>query len=221
MSEATFVFISLVILFLPLAGFAVVIHLGKKFQKLYLFEVGVQLLVLVLSIIVMVARLAVPGAEPIVSQFTWINLGNVPVLGNMIIELGIKIDNITVIMLFVVNLISFLVHLYSIEYMRGDIRYTRYFAYLGIFTFSMLGIVLTHNLLMMYIFWELVGLSSYLLIGFWYEKDSASNAGKKAFLMNRVGDIGMFIGILILFTQYKTFTFDTIYAQIAAGQFTI
>ncbi|MHB8905964.1 MAG: NADH-quinone oxidoreductase subunit L, partial [Melioribacteraceae bacterium] len=91
------------------------------------------------------------------------------------------------------------------------------FAYLGIFTFSMLGIVLTHNLLMMYIFWELVGLSSYLLIGFWFEKKSASDAGKKAFIVNRIGDVGMFIGILILFTQYKTFTFDVIYQQIAAG----
>jgi NADH-quinone oxidoreductase subunit L len=81
----------------------------------------------------------------------------------------------------------------------------------------MLGIVLTHNLLMMYIFWELVGLSSYLLIGFWFEKKSASDAGKKAFIVNRIGDIGMFTGILILFTQYKTFTFDAIYQQIAAG----
>jgi NADH-quinone oxidoreductase subunit L len=81
----------------------------------------------------------------------------------------------------------------------------------------MLGIVLTHNILMMYIFWELVGLSSYLLIGFWFEKKSASDAGKKAFLVNRVGDIGMFIGIMILFTHYKTFTFDTIFAQMALG----
>lgn len=217
MSEAMFVFISLVILILPLVGFAVVIFFGKKFPKLYLFETGILFLALALSIIVMIARLAVPAAEPIVSQFTWINLGDAPVVGNIIVELGIKLDNIAVIMLFVVNLISFLVHLYSVEYMRGDIRYTRYFAYLGLFTFSMLGIVLTHNFLMMYIFWELVGVSSYLLIGFWFEKDSASDAGKKAFLVNRVGDIGMFVGILILFTQYKTFTLDAIYSQIAAG----
>ena len=120
-------------------------------------------------------------------------------------------------MLFVVNLISMLVHLFSIAYMKGDKRYTRYFAYLGIFTFSMLGIVLTDNLLMMYIFWELVGLSSYLLIGFWYEKKSASDASKKAFLTNRIGDIGMFLGILILFTNYHSFSFDYIYSQIAAG----
>ncbi len=110
-----------------------------------------------------------------------------------------------------------LVHIFSVEYMRGDIRYNRYFAYLGIFTFSMSGIVLTHNILMMYIFWELVGLSSYLLIGFWYEKKSASDAGKKAFLVNRIGDIGMFSGIMLLFNTYHTFTFDKIFTQMAGG----
>lgn len=216
MSDATLVFISLVILFLPLAGFTIVIHLGKKFPKLYLFEVGIQFVVLLLSIVIAIVKLATPESV-IISEFHWFSLGDVPLVGNMVIDLGIKIDNITVLMLIVVNLISFLVHLFSVEYMKGDKRYTRYFAYLGFFTFSMLGIVLTHNLLMMYIFWELVGLSSYLLIGFWFEKDSAADAGKKAFLVNRVGDIGMFLGILILFTQYHTFTFDTIYEQIAAG----
>jgi NADH-quinone oxidoreductase subunit L len=120
-------------------------------------------------------------------------------------------------MLFVVALISMLVHLYSIAYMKGDERYNRYFAYLGIFTFSMNGIVLTHNILMMYIFWELVGLSSYLLIGFWFEKKSAADAGKKAFIVNRVGDIGMFAGILILFFTYKTFSFEEIFNSISSG----
>ena len=127
------------------------------------------------------------------------------------------IDNIAVIMLFTVFLISMLVHIFSLDYMKGDIRYNRYFAYLGIFTFSMTGIVFTHNVLMMYIFWELVGLSSYLLIGFWFEKKSASDAAKKAFIVNRVGDIGMFAGILILFTTYHTFTFETIFHEISIG----
>ncbi len=114
-------------------------------------------------------------------------------------------------------LISFLVHLFSVDYMKGDIRYNRYFAYLGLFTFSMAGIVITSNMLMMYIFWELVGISSYLLIGFWYEKKSASDAGKKAFIVNRIGDIGMLAGILILFTTYQTFTFQDIFGEIAKG----
>ena len=102
--------------------------------------------------------------------------------------------------------------------MKGDERYNRYFAYLGIFTFSMNGIVLTHNILMMYIFWELVGLSSYLLIGFWFEKKSAADASKKAFLVNRIGDIGMFAGILILYFTYNTFSFEQIFQAISAGK---
>jgi len=130
--------------------------------------------------------------------------------GDLTVELGILIDNISAIMLLVVALISFLVHLYSTEYMKGDPRYSRYFAFLGIFTFSMNGIVLADSLIMMYIFWELVGLSSYLLIGFWFEKDSAANASKKAFLTNRVGDIGMFIGIMILFFMLGTFNINGI-----------
>ncbi|MEW6654407.1 MAG: NADH-quinone oxidoreductase subunit L, partial [Bacteroidota bacterium] len=170
----------------------------------------------ILSLVVMFAKLSYYPID-IIAQFTWITMGSAPFAGSFNIDLGISIDNITVMMLFVVNLISLLVHLFSIEYMRGDKKYTRYFSYLGIFTFSMLGIVLTHNFLMMYIFWELVGLSSYLLIGFWFEKKSAADASKKAFIVNRIGDIGMFIGILILFANYNTFTFEAIYEQIDAG----
>lgn len=217
MSESLLINICIVILFLPLLGFTTVVLLGKKIPKLYLFEVAILGTALLLSIIVAYVKLSFYNTKDIIAAFTWITMGNAPSPGAISIELGFKIDNITVLMLLVVNIISFLVHVFSIEYMRGDKLYTRYFAYLGIFTFSMLGIVLTHNLLMMYIFWELVGLSSYLLIGFWFEKKSASDAAKKAFIVNRIGDIGMFAGILILFTQYKTFTFDVIYQQIAAG----
>jgi NADH-quinone oxidoreductase subunit L len=125
--------------------------------------------------------------------FKWIDLGTFK------IEHGFQLDSLSAIMLVVVSLVSFLVHLYSTEYMKGDPRYTRYFGFLGLFTFSMNGIVLADNLIMMYVFWELVGLSSYLLIGFWFEKDSAANASKKAFLTNRVGDIGMFLGIMTIY----------------------
>ncbi|HLX12204.1 MAG TPA: NADH-quinone oxidoreductase subunit L, partial [Bacteroidota bacterium] len=132
--------------------------------------------------------------------------------------LGITIDNLTAIMLVVVTLVSTLVHLFSTSYMEGDIRYSRYFAYLGIFTFSMLIIVLTNNFFAMYVGWELVGLSSYLLIGHWYEKTSAANASKKAFIVNRIGDIGMFTGIMILYFTFKTFGFTEIFAAMKAGQ---
>ena len=96
-------------------------------------------------------------------------------------------------MLVIVTFISLLVQVFSVIYMHDEWRYHHYFGYLGIFTFSMLGIVLSDNLLLLFIFWELVGFSSYLLIGFWYEKDAAVLAGKKAFLFNRVGDIGFLI----------------------------
>ncbi|MBI9071671.1 MAG: NADH-quinone oxidoreductase subunit L [Melioribacteraceae bacterium] len=211
MTETILINIALVILFLPLLGFAATINLGAKIKKMYYFEIFIITATLILTIIAAFFKLSDFVNTQIGSSFTWIAFDTVK------IDLGIKIDNITVIMLFVVNLISFLVHLFSLEYMKGDKRFNRYFAYLGIFTFSMLGIVLTDNLLMMYIFWELVGLSSYLLIGFWFEKKSASDAGKKAFLTNRIGDIGMFLGILILFANYNTFNFDVIYSQINLG----
>ena len=106
---------------------------------------------------------------------------------------------------------------YSTEYLKGDPRYTRYFGYLGLFTFSMNGIVLADNLIMMYVFWELVGLSSYLLIGFWFEKHSAADAGMKAFLTNRVGDIGMFIGIMILFFMLGTVNIEELAYEVSIG----
>ncbi len=217
MSDISLINLALVVLFLPLLGFAVVLHFGKRYKKLYLFEVFVMGVALVLSAVIAYVKLSSLPHHDVIFSFAWIDFGIVPVFGKFVVDLGVKLDNLTVIMLIVVNLISFLVHVYSIGYMEGDPRFSRYYAYLGIFTFSMLGIVITHNLLMMYIFWELVGLSSYLLIGFWFEKDSASNASKKAFLVNRVGDIGFFLGILVLFVNYHTFTFDDIYSQIAAG----
>lgn len=217
MSENLLIQLSVTILFLPLLGFFAVIFLNKKIPNMYKFELGVISLTFIATLLVLYGKLSGYIDETIIGTLNWIDFGKVPVLGSVTIELGVKLDNVAVIMLFTVNLISMLVHYYSVAYMKDDIRYNLYFAYLGIFTFSMLGIVITHNLLMMYIFWELVGLSSYLLIGFWFEKDSAADAGKKAFLVNRVGDIGMFIGILILYTNYHTFTFDEIFAQIQNG----
>ncbi len=213
MTENSIINISLAILFLPLLGFVVTLLLSKKVKSIYLFEVFLITVVLIASIVLVFYKLSYFIDDKIVSELEWFRLSD-----TLIIKLGFLLDNITVLMLFVVALISALVHYFSIAYMKGDERYNRYFAYLGIFTFSMNGIVLTNNILMMYIFWELVGLSSYLLIGFWFEKKSASDAGKKAFLVNRIGDIGMFAGILILFLTYNTFSFDAIFQAIGAGK---
>jgi NADH-quinone oxidoreductase subunit L len=217
MTEFNLIQMSLAILFLPFVGFAFVLFLGKKIKNAYLFEVGIITLTFILTAILLFNKLTWFPDKNIVSEFSWISYQNLAVFGTISIDLGFLLDNLSVIMIFTVALISMLVHIFSIAYMKGDIRYNRYFAYLGLFTFSMSGIVLTHNILMMYIFWELVGISSYLLIGFWYEKKSASDAGKKAFLVNRIGDIGMFSGIMLLFNTYHTFTFDKIFTQMAAG----
>ncbi|WP_223815907.1 NADH-quinone oxidoreductase subunit 5 family protein [Adhaeribacter rhizoryzae] len=130
---------------------------------------------------------------------------------------GVYLDNLAVLMLVIVTFISLLVQVFSVIYMHGEWRYHHYFGYLGIFTFSMLGIVLSDNLLLLFIFWELVGFSSYLLIGFWYEKDAAVLAGKKAFLFNRVGDIGFLFGIFLLYTYLQTFDLTLLKNAIATG----
>ncbi|HRN27403.1 MAG: NADH-quinone oxidoreductase subunit L [Ignavibacteriaceae bacterium] len=212
MTETGLINISLVILFLPLLGFIVTLLLGKKVKSIYLFQVFSITVALIATILLAYYKLSNFLDDKIISELEWFRLSD-----TFVIKLGFLIDNITVIMLFVVSLISALVNYFSIAYMKGDERYNRYFAYLGIFSFSMYGIVLTHNILMMYIFWELVGLSSYLLIGFWFEKKSAADAGKKAFIVNRIGDVGMLAGILILFLTYNTFSFDEIFASISAG----
>jgi NADH-quinone oxidoreductase subunit L len=131
---------------------------------------------------------------------------------------GILLDNLTVLMLVIVTFISMLVQLYSVGYMHGDPGYSRYFAYLGLFTFSMLGIVLVDNLLLLFMFWELVGFSSYLLIGFWYERPAAVAASNKAFLVNRVGDIGLLLGLFAFYTYFRTFDLEALRTLIGAGE---
>jgi NADH-quinone oxidoreductase subunit L len=135
------------------------------------------------------------------------------------LNVGILVDNITAVMLLVVTGVSTLVHLFSIGYMHGDPRYNRFFAYLSIFSFSMLGLVLSESFFFIYVFWELVGLSSYLLIGFWFEKKSAADACKKAFIVNRVGDFGFLIGTLIIFaTCGGVLGYDQVFQAIGEGK---
>jgi NADH-quinone oxidoreductase subunit L len=204
--------IPLTILLLPLIGFIVLIFFGKRFPRQGDWFASATITVsLILSVYLLITKLTTIPQESVSHSLTWVTVGSFAV------EFGIMIDNLAAIMLVVVTLISTLVHFFSMGYMKGDVRYSRYFATLGLFSFSMLGIVLTNSLLLMYIFWELVGISSYLLIGHWYEKKSASNAANKAFIVNRIGDFGMFLGIMILFTSYATFSFQGIFDAIEAG----
>jgi NADH-quinone oxidoreductase subunit L len=126
------------------------------------------------------------------------------------IDLGVLLDPISVMMLVVVSTVSFMVHIYSIGYMKDEKGFERFFAFLSLFTFSMLGLVAATNIFQMYIFWELVGISSYLLIGFYYQKPSAVAASKKAFIVTRFADMGFLVGILILSFNTKTFDFITL-----------
>ena len=143
--------------------------------------------------------------QTFIYKSTWLNFTD-----KLHIDMGVLIDPISVMMLVVVSTISFMVHLYSRGYMKGDDGYTRFFAYLGLFSFSMFGLVLATNLFQMYIFWELVGASSYLLIGYYYTKPSAVAAGKKAFIVTRFADLGFLIGILIVSYYSGTFDFQEI-----------
>ena len=203
----------LVILLLPLLAFVLLIFFGKKLPRQGdWLATAMMAAAFGLSLFLLITKLTAYSGEVFSHSFTW------AVVGTQAISFGIMIDNLAAIMLVVVTLVSLLVHLFSMGYMKDDVRYARYFAMLGLFSFSMLGIVITNNILLMYVFWELVGISSYLLIGHWYEKKSASNAANKAFIVNRVGDFGMFIGIMILFFAFSSFAFETIFASIEAGQ---
>jgi NADH-quinone oxidoreductase subunit L len=142
------------------------------------------------------------------SAVQWLDFGKA-----LQVPLGVKLDHLAKAMLLVVTGIGFLVHLYSTVYMEHDESKARFFGHLSLFMFSMLGIVLADNFAMMFIFWELVGVSSYLLIGHWFTKDSAGKAANKAFIMNRLGDFGFMLGILMLWATAGTVTFDGLAAQ--------
>jgi NADH-quinone oxidoreductase subunit L len=199
---------SWIIPLLPLLAFVSIVLLFNKNKKLSsALSVGAVCISFTLSLLVLGIVLSNP--TPFEVKIKWLPLLNA--------ELGILIDSLTAIMLMVVTTVSMLVQIYSIGYMHGDKYFSRYFAFLSLFTFSMLGLVLSNNFFEIFIFWELVGLTSYLLIGFWFEKKSASDAGKKAFLTTRTGDLGFIIGILILTTALGTFNFREIFEKIEAG----
>ena len=131
-------------------------------------------------------------------------------LGDLKVEFGLRLDNLSLMMMLVVTGVASAIHIYSWGYMGEDRGFSRFFACLSLFTFSMLGIVLANNFLELFIFWELVGVSSYLLIGFWFEKPTAADAGKKAFLTNRLGDFGFLLGILIVWATFNSLNFGDV-----------
>ncbi|RYD91779.1 MAG: NADH-quinone oxidoreductase subunit L, partial [Sphingobacteriales bacterium] len=141
------------------------------------------------------------------AQTTWF------IIGATNVQVGLLLNNLSVLMLLLVPVIALPVHIYSIAYMKEDEGYSRYFRYLSLFCFSMLGLVVVDNLILLYAFWELVGFSSYLLIGFWFTRQSAVMANKKAFIMNRIGDIGLLTAIIILYTLFGTFDIQALFVK--------
>ncbi len=149
-----------------------------------------------------VTALALPVAETL--SHPWLAIGGLQV------DFTFVLDQLSVIMLLVVTGVGFLIHVYSVGYMHGEDGYARYFSFLNLFLFFMTVLVLAGNFLLMFVGWEGVGLASYLLIGFWFQKNSAANAGKKAFIVNRIGDFGFLIGIFLILTNFSTLSFDQI-----------
>jgi NADH-quinone oxidoreductase subunit L len=149
------------------------------------------------------------GSHPVEIPFkyTWLQFNE-----SMSIDMGILLDPISVMMIVIVTFISLMVHMFSLGYMKGEERYPTYYAFLSLFTFSMLGLVLSSNIFQIYIFWELVGVSSFLLIGFYYDRPNAVAASKKAFIVTRFADLGFLIGILILSFYANTLDFNTLIA---------
>lgn len=204
-------YISLVLL-IPLAVFLITGLFGKHFQSFsgILGTVGMLSAACISYFAAyqyFVVGSRVDGLFPVIFAFkqTWLHF--TPALS---IDIGIMLDPISVMMLVVVTTISFMVHLYSIGYMHGEERYATYYAFLSLFSFSMLGLVVSTNIFQMYMFWELVGVSSFLLVGFYFTKPSAVAAAKKAFIVTRFADLGFLAGILVLSFYSESLDFQTI-----------
>jgi len=198
---------ALLIPLLPLASFIITGLFGKRYfkEKSHYLSVAAVAVSWLLSmyLIIQVER----GEELHWNIYSWI------VAGNFKVEVGLLVDQLTAVMLLVVSTVGFMVHVYSIGYMHGDGGYYRFFAYLNLFMFSMFMLVLGNNFLLLYVFWEAVGLCSYLLISFWYTKTSAANAGTKAFLVNRVGDFGFGLGIMLIFVTLGTLSYSGVFGS--------
>jgi len=216
--EQVIQYLPLVILLAPLLSAILILLFTSKFKRLSAgISVGAVALGLGASIFLFVAESNnVGGSTPV---YTWFSIGNAgqnallpngPGVNPLVFDISLQNDSLSRLMLLVVTLVGTLVHVFSLAYMRQDQGYSRYFGALSFFMFSMLGIVLSANLVMMFIFWELVGVSSYLLISHWFEKPAAADAGKKAFITNRIGDVGFLLGILLVWQQAGSLAFDSL-----------
>jgi NADH-quinone oxidoreductase subunit L len=205
---------------LPLAGFLINGLFGKHLPKWLVSTVALLAPLASFAVVLWAALFAFPnaGPGPVLVGLPYIEtLGPWITVGTLHIDFTFVLDQLSLVMLLVVTGVGFLIHIYSVGYMAHDKGYARYFSYLNLFLFFMTVLVLAGNTLVMFIGWEGVGLASYLLIGFWFTKDSAANAGKKAFIVNRIGDFGFLIAMFMLLANFGTLTFSEIAAKLAAN----
>src|SRR6476661_2947693 len=195
---------------LPLASFLILGIFGHWIRdKAHL--VAVPAIVLSLGISVFAFFDVAGGHHSTIRLYTWLTSGMLDV------HIGLSIDRLTSVMLLLVTTVSALVHIYTIGYMQGEPGYARFFSYIALFTFSMLMLVLADNFLQLFVFWEAVGLCSYLLIGHWYERQSAVAAATKAFIVNRVGDFGFLLGVILIWTTFGTLNYGEVFGAADAS----
>ena len=202
-------FSSLIIVFAPLLGSIILLLYPNKddIKSSLIANISVGLSFL-FSLFLLINYFFDNGIIVIIHLFTWLSLSN------FTFEFSFLVDSLTVIMSFIVTFISFFVHIYSIGYMKGDASFNRFLLYTNFFTFSMLLIIFADNFLQLFIGWELVGLSSYLLIGFWYKKETVIKANLKAFIVNRVGDIGLLLGVIMIFVFSNTLNYNEFFLSL-------
>lgn len=196
---------------IPFLGFLILVIFGQKLSKRMAGYVGAGSIGIA-AIITFIAGLVFFKSLPEVSSYNvnvweWINAGN------MKADISFSLDALSLVFCFVITFVGFLIHIYSIEFMSGDEGFVRFFAYMNLFVGSMLILVLADNILLMYLGWEGVGLCSYLLIGFWYKEPANGHAARKAFIITRIGDTAMIIGIFLLFLNFGTFNINELMQQ--------
>lgn len=203
------------IVFIPFIGFLFIGLFGSRIKNEKLIGIigsGTVGLSFILSVALFFQMLGLEQSErkQTIELFTWLSTFS-ETTSTLNISIAYLIDQLSILMTIIVTGVGFLIHIYSIGYMRGDKSYWRFFAYMNLFIFAMLNLVLANNFLLLFLGWEGVGLCSYLLIGFWYEKKSAGDAAKKAFIVNRIGDMGFILGMLLIFSTFGSLNFNTVF----------
>ena len=199
--------LSLIALLAPLCGALLAAAFGKSLGKWFTNSVTIIGVLVSLIISTLLLSILIEDSSQVLNQsiYTWMKIGELE------FQLGFLIDNLTASMMFVVSFVSLMVHIYTIGYMKDDPGYHRFFSYISLFTFSMLSLLMANNFLQLFFGWEAVGVMSYLLIGFWYTKASAIKANFKAFIINRVGDFSLLLGIALLFANLGTLDYISIF----------